>query len=112
MDVVEDLFLSEQFHTDKKYLTAVIDFGYSYRICGLQATVTAYSEDVEKRQILKGIHHILQLAEGTTCDDPHSFSELVRIKQEDRQFKKNLEDAAIALKLALRVYLDKPLEQE
>jgi hypothetical protein len=110
VDVVEDMFLNEHFRADKKYLTAVIDFGYSYRVSGLHPTILAFSDNEIGKSILKGIYRIILISEEILAGD-ETLLQKVEEDPKNRLFNKKIVDAVIALKLALRIYVDK-IEKE
>jgi hypothetical protein len=112
VDVVEDMFLNEHLRADKKYLTAIIDFGYSYRISGIYPTVLAFSDNETGKLILKGIYRVILLSEESLPTGDESLLQKVKDDPKNRLFNKEILDAAIALKLALRIYVDKTEKEE
>jgi hypothetical protein len=106
VDVVEDCFLNNELKAEKKTLKAVIDFGYLIRTSGLESAVVFFEKDKDKKKVLQGLQRILQIDKGETPNQAQRFSDLVHKNRDNRVFKKEVADATIALKLALRVYVD------
>lgn len=115
IDVVEDLILHTYNEVTPEWDNAIANFGASLRQMGLLTAVTAFSQKstgakADKILLMCCLLRIIRSSEGKLTD---SGMELLPIVQEDPSNKmlyRKITDAAIALKLALRLYIIKPDE--
>jgi CRISPR/Cas system CMR-associated protein Cmr5 small subunit len=121
VDTVEDLFLSESGKVQGEYENLVSKFGVALRQLGLRTTLMAYSRDsdraaVSRKKVLDAIQRIIEVHETGVCDPGRNMLDLLLIMPNESLLKKKVTDAAIALKLALRLFIEedqqKPMQDE
>lgn len=129
IDVVEDLFLEDDSKVDTEFDNLVSRFGVSVRQLGLKTAVIAFSPpkksvierkepiekqspDERKRMITKAILRIIRLHENSFCGENDTLKDHVLKESVNPLLKSKVLDSAVALKLALRLYIENPKPQE
>lgn len=111
VDTVEDLFLAENGHVAPEYDNQVSRFGVALRQLGLRTTIFAFSSDpgrssVSRIKISQAIHRIIEIHENGVCNPDDNLLNALSITKSERLLARKINDAAIALKLALRVFIE------
>ena len=117
IDVVEDMFLRETGKVDEKLDNLVSRFGVAIRQMGLKTAVTAFSESMEKPEnpnpaknpklaVTKAVLRIIKQHEGKICAENESLFGFVALNSADVLLKSKIMDASVALKLALRLFIE------
>lgn len=122
IDVVEDLFLKDDSKVNPEYDNLASRFGVAVRQLGLKTAVIAFSPKSEgtndkksmdgKIMITKAIIRVIQLHENGTCREDESLLQFISVYPVNRLLKLKILDAAVAVKLALRLYIENPKEKE
>jgi len=121
VDTVEDLFFTENGRVAPEYDNQVSRFGVALRQLGLRTTIAAFSTDsgsseVSRIKISQAIHRIIEIHENGVCSPNDTLLDGFSRTTNERLLKRKINDAAIALKLALRVFIEedkpKPAEEE
>lgn len=108
VDVIEDLFLSENSKIAGEYDNIVCQFGLSIRRLGVKTAVYALSQEGKKNKsaICRAILRIIKLHETIICNPNETLKKYVDANSSDVLLKSKLMDASVALKLALRVFIE------
>lgn len=106
VDVIEDLFLSENPKIAGEYDNIVCQFGLSIRRLGVKTAVYALSQGGKKNKsaICRALLRIIKLHETKICNPNETLKEYAN--SNDVLLKSKLMDASVALKLALRVFIE------
>lgn len=109
LDVVEDLFISPNGEVNDEWDNAAVNFGAVLRQMGLLTAVTAFSQKKsgERKPLMRAIVRIMDLAEGKVSPVDTDLLQRVKENPHNPALKMKVNDATIALKLALRVYIRK-----
>ncbi|MDP2061064.1 MAG: hypothetical protein Q8J97_15075 [Flavobacteriaceae bacterium] len=120
IDVVEDIFLKEESKVDPEFDNLVSQFGVAVRLLGLKTAVIAFSPKIEelddqkptdrKVKLTKAILRIIQLHEDSFNDK--TLKDFILRYPANPLLKPKILDAAVALKLALRLYIENPKDEE
>jgi hypothetical protein len=121
IDVVEDIFLHDTGKVDDKLDNLVSRFGVAVRQMGLKTAVIAFSEKTEsqspegnkpvnlKIMVTKAILRIIKLHKGEVCSPKETLKDYVALdesNEKDIMLKSKIMDASVALKLALRLFIE------
>lgn len=118
VNVIEDCILREQTRVVPEWDNCVANFGAAIRQMGLLTAVTAFSpakpgrSKISKNDLMHYLLRIILLADGKVCEDKQSLLDLVKQKPQDKLLHAQVTDAAIAMKLALRLFIDEAKEEE
>lgn len=129
IDVVEDIFFQATGKVDEKLDNLVSRFGVAVRQMGLRTAVIAFSEKTEsqspdgskpvnlKTLVTKAILRIIKLHKDEICTPNEKLKDYVESNASDILLKAKIMDALVALKLALRLFIesdvnDKEREEE
>jgi hypothetical protein len=113
INVVDDLILKEQNIVAPEWDNCVANFGAAIRQMGLLTAVTAFSQEsdrskVSKKALMHYLLRIIKVADGKMCDINDDLMRIVQQRPHDKLLKRQITDAAIAMKLALRLFIDNP----
>jgi len=116
IDVVEDLILHPYTEVAPEWDNAVSNFGAALRQMGLLTAVTAFSQSsnrskVDKPLLLRCLLRIIRTGEGKLTDAEMELLPIVQGNSSNKMLYRQVTDAAIALKLALRVFIIDPKEE-
>ncbi|MDP3453135.1 MAG: hypothetical protein Q8R90_09290 [Bacteroidales bacterium] len=108
VDVIEDLFISENPKIPDEYDNIVCQFGLSIRRLGVKSAVYALSQKYKKNKeaVCKAIVRIIQIHDKGICSKDDTLIEYVKANISNPLLKSKLMDASVALKLALRVFTE------
>jgi hypothetical protein len=118
INVIEDCILREQNRVVPEWDNCVANFGAAIRQMGLLTAVTAFSpaepgrSKVSKKDLMHYLLRMILLADGKVCEDEQDLLDLVKQKPHDKLLHAQVTDAAVAMKLALRLFIDEPKEEE
>ncbi|MGB4013965.1 MAG: hypothetical protein WBK97_07365 [Bacteroidales bacterium] len=117
IDVVEDLILSQFHSVSPEWDNAVCKLGFLVRQMGVLPAITVYTQTseasaVSKKVILHCIQRILLITESQPYEEILEYEAWRELFTSDPNLKKKLEKAIIALKLALRIFIEKNYEKE
>lgn len=116
IDVVEDLILHSYNEVAPEWDNAVSNFGAALRQMGFLTAVSAFTQSsdqskTDKPLLMHCILRIIRTAEGKLTDSSMDLLSIVQKKQFDKMLYRQVTDAVIALKLALRVFIINPKEE-
>lgn len=109
IDVVEDLFLNKNNLVPPELDNITSKFGLLVRQLGVKTAVIAFSAkdtDENKLIVTKAILRIIKLHETGICNKTETLKTYVSENDSDPLLKTKLLDASVALKLALRLFID------
>jgi hypothetical protein len=117
INVVEDLILHEQNTVAPEWDNCVCNFGAAMRQMGMITAVTAFSHDSDRSEVSKKalMHYLLRIiltAEGKVCQTNQELLPIVLNQPPNKMLQRQITDAAIAMKLALRLFIDNPKDKE
>ena len=117
VDVIDDIILHQRTKVEPEWDNAICNFGAAIRTIGLYPAVYAFSNDSEKSKIsrsllMKCIIRIILLTERGVCENNQSLREYVKVSPYNLLVRRKVEDASIALKLALRLFIDNPKNEK
>jgi hypothetical protein len=117
IDVVEDLILHTYNEVAPEWDNAIANFGASLRQMGLLTAVTAFSQQsnrakVDKILLMRCLLRIIRTGEGKLTDAGMELLPIVQNDSSNKMLYRQITDAAIALKLALRVFIINPKEEK
>lgn len=117
MDVVNDLILDDCNVVKPEWDNCVANFGAAMRQMGMLTAVTAFSQDSERTQVSKKrmMHFLLRIilvAENKVCEADQCLLTLVKAQPTNKYLQRQIVDAAIAMKLALRLFIENTKEME
>jgi len=112
INVVEDLFLQDDNKVASEYDNLASKFGVTIRQLGLKSAIVAFSgvskgSDVQKELITKAVLRIIRLSENGICREEDTLMDLVWSNSTNSLLKPKIIEAAVALKLALRLFTQK-----
>lgn len=117
IDVVEDLILSKYKIVAPEWDNCVSNFGAAMRQLGMLTAVTAFSNDSERTKVSKKalMHYLLRiimLEKGKVLPFDMDLLSIVMENPNDKMLQRQIIDATIAMKLALRLFIDNPDNDE
>lgn len=117
IDVVEDLILHPYNEVVPEWNNAIANFGASLRQMGLLTAVTAFSQSsnrskVDKPLLMRCLLRIIRTGEGKLTDAEMELLPLVKGNPSNKMLYRQVTDAAISLKLALRIFIVNPKEEK
>lgn len=117
IDVVEDIILRDYNLIEPEWDNAISNFGAAVRQMGMFTAVAAFSSDsegskVSKSLLMKCVLRIIVTGENDVCTKDDTLKKMVKDNPENMLLKKKIIDASVALKLALRLFIDNPKEEE
>jgi hypothetical protein len=117
IDVVNELILHDCNEVKPEWDNCASNFGAAMRQMGMLAAVTAFSQDSDRTQVSrkKLMHFILRiilLAENEVCEKDQALLPLVKMQPSNKYLQRQVINATIAMKLALRLFIEKPIETE
>lgn len=113
IDVVEDIILRNNNLIEPEWDNSITKFGAAIRQMGLFTAVAAFSSDSGiKSLLMKCVLRIIVTGDKEVCSKDDTLRKLVVDKPENLLLKKKVIDASVALKIALRLFIDNPKEEE
>ncbi len=117
INVVDDLILQEQNVVAPEWDNCVSNFGAAMRQMGMLTAVTAFSHDSDRTKVSKKalMHYLLRIIlteKGKVCQTDQELLPIVLENSDNKLLQRQITDAAIALKIALRLFIDNPKEEE
>jgi len=117
VNVIEDFILDEHNIVAPEWDNCVCNFGAAIRQMGFFTAVTAFSQETEGSEVSKKamLHYLLRIirnAEGRTCETDEPLEPIVKEHPDDIMLRRQVTDAAIALKIALRLFIENPKDEE
>lgn len=115
IDVVEDLILHTHNEVAPEWDNAIANFGASLRQMGLRTAVTAFSQPssrskVDKVLLMRCLLRIIRTGEDKLTEAGMELLPLVQNDPSNKMLYRQITDAAISLKLALRLFIINPEE--
>lgn len=112
VDVVEDIILQKYKYIAPEWDNAVSRFGILVRQMGLPPAICAYSTDSGNSKVPKSVltHCILRIiltSDGIPCERNKKLIDWFTANKNDSTIRDKVFDAIVALKLALRLLINK-----
>lgn len=117
INVVEDLILTEYNQVAPEWDNCICNFGAALRQMGLLTAVTAFSISDDKGAVSKQklMHYLVRTmftANNQICSADQDLLSVVKSSTNLRLLKRQVENASVAFKLALRLFIINPKEEE
>ena len=117
INVVEDLILHEYNIVAPEWDNCVSNFGAAIRQMGMLTAVTAFSQDSDRTKVSKKdmMHYLLRIiltADGKVCEVDQQLLPIVQEQPANKMLQRQIVDATIALKLALRLFIENLKNEE
>lgn len=113
INVIEDLILRKYSKVIPEWDNCVCNFGAAMRQMGMLTAVTAFSQDsdrtkVSKKDLMHYLSRIILNDEGMVCPDDQQLLTMVLEDPANKMLQRQITDATIAMKLALRLFIVNP----
>lgn len=117
IDLIDDFILKDTNVVAPEWDNCVSNFGAAMRQMGMLTAVTAFSNDserskVSKRALMHCLLRIMLLEKGSVLPAEQDLLTVVRDNPNDKIVQKQIIDATIAMKLALRLFIDNPYNED
>ena len=117
IDLIDDFILKDANVVAPEWDNCVSNFGAAMRQMGMLTAVTAFSlgseaSKVSKKNLMRYLLRIIRLEQGSVLPAEQDLLTEVRNNPSDKMLQRQIIDATIAMKLALRLFIDNPENDE